>query len=190
MRRCLNSIMNVTVLFFAIFLSVKSEASLLIEPHLDYNLAGGTTRNAVIYKYSGAQYGARLGVQYFGLMGGLAYNLSNYTLKETPVVANSDIKQTELGFFVGYSAPVLLRAWLGYYTSSKQTFTNNDYRSGHTTEFGVGFTGFPFISINLMYRMLSLDNSYLASNATSSAITPAYAPSEIVLGVSLPLTFL
>jgi hypothetical protein len=202
MKRLKNSIMALGVLFSALCASTPANSSLLIEPHIGYNLSSSTTINTIVSKYSGVQYGARLGAQYFGVMGGFAYNHSTYKLKTTiPSLAitdePTDSKKDDLGIFVGYSAPILLRAWIGYYFSSKQTatststlYTTGDYLSGKTTEFGVGFTGLPFLSLNLVYRMVTLDKSYDVATGVTSDQDPKFSPKEIVLGVSFPFTLL
>ena len=179
--------------FFAIALSAN--ASLLIEPHLGYNVSGGQASfSNAKYDYSGAQYGARLGAQFLGVMGGFDYTHSTYTLDKTAVGSSkvsADQKQDDLGIFVGYNAPILLRAWFGYYFSSKRTQTetgsfgaNGDWYKGTGTELGVGFTPLPLVSLNIMYRMFSYDKQ------NSGTLSTKYEPKEIVLGVSVPFTLL
>lgn len=153
--------------------------------------------NMTDFEYSGAQYGVRLGVQHLGLMGGLAYTRSAYTLKITPLFqakGEDKQKQDEFGVFVGYNFPILFRAWLGHFFSVKQSQTENgtygtsaDWNKGSATEIGIGFSGLPFISLNLSYRMLSFDKGYNPTDG-EGPIRPNYKPKEIVLGISLPLT--
>jgi hypothetical protein len=176
-----------------IFSVTNANASFLIEPHLGYNVSGGVAAwNTVKYDYTSPQYGARLGVQFLGLMGGLDYTHSSFTLNATNVLlqkSSADYTQNELGLFVGYNAPILVRAWVGYYFSNKMTSVanTNNYYKGKTTELGVGFTPLPLISVNLMYRMLSFDTYHSAADST---LSPTYSPSEIVLGVSVPFNLL
>ncbi len=175
-------------------LSTTANASFLIEPHLGYNISGGVASYSnTKYDYTGAQYGARLGFQTLGLMGGFDYTHSGYDLKSTVltsgVVATVPVTQNEYGVFVGYNAPILLRAWLAYYFSTKMTYTNptTTYYSGNTTEIGVGFTPLPLISVNVSYRMINFDKGHTAA---AGDYTIGYTPKEIVLGVSLPFTLL
>ncbi len=186
-----NSLIAIGAVAIAILTSISANASLLIEPHVGYIVSGSTTISSTDFKYSGPQYGARLGYQMLGVMGGLAYAHSTYSLKETTsgATTSNDNKRDELGVFVGYNAPIMLRAWVGYYFSSKATETaSSDWESGSTTEIGLGFTPLPLISINLAYRMLSYDKQSVSG--TESTISPKYDPKEIVLGVSLPFTLL
>ncbi len=192
------------IIFLLGFMGVlgTAQASFLIEPHLGYNVSGGqASYNGAKLDYSGLQYGARLGMQYLGLMGGFAYNHGTFDLKETTIASGASVtgaqKQDDIGLFVGYNAPILLRAWLGYFFSSKMTQTetngsgtNGDWYKGTVTEIGVGFTPLPLVSLNLVYRMGSFDKTYNAATSAESSLATDYKPTEIVIGVSLPFTLL
>ena len=195
-----NALFNIGVVAITALTSFSANASFLIEPHLGYGISGSTTYSATDIKYNGPQFGAKFGFQNLGLMAGLDYNHATYTLKETPssgTVGEDKKKKDELGIFVGYSAPIMLRAWLGYFFSTKQTQTaagtygaNGDWLKGHTTEIGIGFTPLPLISLNLLYRMVSFDKQYSATTGVESTPASKYEPKEIVFGVSLPFTLL
>lgn len=177
--------------------SLTANAGLLIEPHLGYNLHSSTKKGTDTLSYNGAQYGARLGMQKLGFMGGLDYTHSNYTVETKPISGASDKdekKRDELGLFVGYKFPVLVRAWLGYNFLAKETQTKlgptsgtkaGEYYKGHSTEVGVGFTGLPFVSINLSYKMLSYDKQN--DTVRTTALNPKFEPKEIILGISFPI---
>lgn len=189
------------------FLTITSvaNASLLIEPHLGYNLSGGVSdykssgsSTAVKISYTGPQYGARLGMQFLGVMGGFAYTHGTYNLKNTWTGGSSagKQKQDDLGLFVGYNAPILVRAWVAYFFSSKVTatetnasFTNGDISKGTTTELGVGFTPLPLLSLNIAYRMFTM-KSYQDVGAASVDYNPSVKNKEIVVGVSVPFHLL
>lgn len=178
------------VLASAIATISSSEASLLIEPHIGYNLSGGGTSNAVKYDYNGAQYGMRLGGQYLGLMAGLDLTAGSYTWEQAPG-GNDEFDRTEVGVFVGYNLPILLRVWGAYYFSSTAKDTNASGRTttgakykGNTKELGAGFTALPFLSLNLVYRNVTIDTKPvgIAGGDISN--------NEFVVGVSLPFTLL
>lgn len=200
MRFVKNLLIAVTLLTTTMLSSVNANAGLLIEPHLGYNIHSSTTRGTDTIDYNGAQYGARLGVQSFGLMGGLDYTHSSYTATTKPTSGTSDKdekKRDELGLFVGYKFPVLVRAWFGYNFLAKETQTAlgptsgtkvGDFYKGHSTEIGIGFTGIPFVSLNLSYKMLSYNKNFDPGNGMTSSLNPKYEPKEIILGVSFPLT--
>lgn len=176
------------VLAFSFFTGV-AQASFLIEPHLGYNISGsgesGSGAALTKYSYSGVQIGARAGYQVLGFMAGLDFTRSSYTFESKGITStvNNDVDKNEVGIFVGYNLPILLRAWATYYFSNTAKYSGiSKETSGNTTELGVGFTGLPFLSINLMLRLVSFDPY------TAVPTSPAQDLTEIVLGVSLPLT--
>jgi hypothetical protein len=193
------SILKNSILAVAIFTSVSANAKLLLEPHLGFNVHGAGAKGTDAVTYNGSQYGARVGFQSLGFMGGLDYTHSTYTNTTKPISGTSesdDKKRDEFGVFAGYKFPILLRAWVGYNFLAKETQTAlsassgkrvGDYNKGHSTELGVGFTGLPFVSINLSYKMLSYNTGYDSASNKTQALNPKYEPKEIVLGISIPL---
>lgn len=194
-----NSLIAGALLTTATLSSMNANASLLIEPHLGYNVYSSTSMGTDTIDYNGAQYGARLGLQSLGFMGGLDYTHSSYTATTKPASGTSDKderKRDELGVFVGYKFPVLVRAWIGYNFLAKESQTAlgptsgnvvGDYYKGHSTEIGVGFTGIPFLSLNLSYKMLSYDQHFDPKKGATSALNPKFEPKEIILGISIPI---
>jgi hypothetical protein len=172
------------LLLSLVLVSFQSRASLLIEPHVAYQFAGKNDDTVPPTTFSGTQYGARLGMQTFGLMAGADYTRSSITIKQTGY-ANKDTNRDQIGGFVGYKFPILLRAWASYYFSDKTTAANGDYVSGSGTEIGLGFTGLPFLSVNLMYRTSKYDTYFIGG--TKGTLSPTEKANEIALGVSLPL---
>ncbi len=201
------------------FFSHSIMAEILIEPHIGYALIGdsdyegGTVRTlgggfggssiaipvgASIGKYNGFQYGAKLGLQYSGFMFGVDHNISNYTEKTTTDSGSDkdDYKRSETGLFAGYNFPLLFRAWAGYYIAKAKISEANsntgamegDYFKGYSKEFGVGYTGLPYVSINLKYRVASYGEGD-ANLIGPYSIDPKADYKEIVLGLSLPVTF-
>ena len=181
--------------------SSVGHAGLLIEPHIGYNITGSTSSKSLTVSnatgtysdsYHGPQYGARLGYQYLGLMGGFSYNHASYTLKKVnnATATSVDSKRNDMGVFVGFNAPILFRAWLGYSFSVKETkTTSGDYDKGSATELGLGFTGLPFLSINLEYKMIDYKTFHNDSAGTDSTYSPNRKTNEVVLSVSAPLNF-
>ena len=208
MRLLKVSALALCVMVFIAFQAPKASAGLiLIEPHLNYNVSGGSTTTITNtsatqeIKYSGPQYGFKLGAQYLGFMGGFILNQSSYTWRVTNTYSNSpnlnnatDYKfdRTEIGIFGGYNLPILFRGWAAYYFSN--TAQNKDTNSltlnslagvkytGHTVELGVGYKGLPFVSINFLYRNVSHDQiEYPTSN---TKYPTSVSNDEFVLGVS------
>lgn len=161
-----------------------ASAALLIEPHLGFNL--GSTGDGE--SYNGAQLGMRLGYQQLGFMAGLDFTRSTYDQDQTVnnVKVSNEMERNEWGVFVGYNFPILIRAWAAYYfANTTKATTSNFEMTGNTTELGVGFTALPFLSVNLMYRMIALDE-LKASNGAKATIDSSNQ--EFVVGISLPLT--
>lgn len=182
------------------FLS-QAQAAFLIEPHIGYNLSGsGDSTYAGVkeeHDYNSAQYGLRLGGQYLGFMAGLDYTLSSpeYETKSAGVTYKDKLDTKELGFFVGYNLPILLRVWGAYYFNAKaEDQENSGYQtagteySGSTKELGVGFTALPFLSVNLMYRNPVFDEVKSGGVTTKLSGDAEFSSHEFVIGVSLPLT--
>lgn len=185
---------KVVGLFLALITFAQTaSASLLIEPHLSYNLSGSGDNNGsgatkIDYDYNGAQYGLRLGYQALGLMGGLAYNRSSFDMDYKSAAGGTttgEMERNEWGLFVGYNFPILVRGWVGYYFSNttEDTKFNTEY-TGNTTELGLGFTALPFVSVNLIYRLVKLDEVKSGGNTGTADIDGR----EFLIGVSLPLT--
>ena len=166
-----------------------SFASLLVEPHLGFNIhATGTGNGGAEYDYNGARVGLRAGYQALGFMTGLDYAHTNYDqdTKISGATTTHSQSRNEIGAFVGYNLPILLRFWGAYYihNSAKDT-VDSSKRSGNSKELGVGLTTLPFVSINLVYRLVDFDELETSSGAKT---TIDDSNKEITLGVSLPLT--
>lgn len=190
-----------------LLLSFNAQAAFLIEPYLGYkahasgdrNLAGAHTD----YTYRGPTLGGRVGYQFLGLMAGLDYSASTFDLERETTTSGvttttkDDYSQSTFGFFVGYNLPLLLRAWGAYYLSTSyedQDGTNKGQKfKGQGYGAGIGFTGLPFVSLNLELRRLQLDEFEDPTSTTSRVVKYSGSASpeitEIFLSVSLPLTF-
>jgi hypothetical protein len=150
------------VTFFILFAfnTPAAKAGLLIEPLIGYSFntklkldEPGETEN----KGSGTSYGGRLGYQNLGFSLGLDYLKSSIGLDDKAY--KSDVSMSEWAAFVGFRFPILIKVYAAYIFSATG---ETDYLDGTTqklsfsegagTKFGVGFTGIPFIDINLEYR--------------------------------------
>jgi hypothetical protein len=175
---------SLLVIAFTLITSTAANAGVLIEPHLGVALHGNADYGSSTTSYNGGQYGLRLGGEYLGFMAGMDYTHSSFTYKTTSsagAVSNTDKSRSQLGLFGGYKFPILVRAWAGYYFTDKTSDrTGSNFEKGHGTELGVGFTGLPFLSVNLMYRMSSYDTN------NAGDFSPSHDSKEVVLGVSIP----
>jgi hypothetical protein len=174
-----------------IFSTQLSYAALLIEPYLGYKVITDGEEGTKEYDTKGIALGGRIGYQQLGLMGGIDFNTSSFDLKTTTTTATTenDASSSDFGIFVGYNAPILVRVWISYYLSSSLDFKNStesEYK-GNGYALGVGYTGFPFISLNFEYKQKSYDE--LETSTATSNLNPEADFNEILLSVSLPLSF-
>lgn len=160
-----------------------SNADLMVEPYLGYEMAK-VSFGGLDSKPSGTALGLRLAYKipffWFGFDGSTASGKVN---PEASGATNSDYTRTTLGVVAGVNFPILFRAWVGYGLSNKLTEKNSssDF-TGTNTKIGVGFTGLPFVSLNL--EMITDNFDKLNSNSISGLNSSSY-----LLSVSLPLSF-
>lgn len=174
--------MKFLVALFCLFLGAQSaQAGLLIEPLVGYSLGGKLGDDD---KTNGPSLGGRLGYQALGLQLGLDYLQSVQSIDAS---GYDDYTSSEFGAFVGYEFPILLRAYAGYIFSAtgetKLNTTKYEFIEGTGTKFGVGFTGLPFVVINLEYRNGEYGDYKL--NGVKQSDTVKF--SSYLLSLSLPI---
>jgi hypothetical protein len=174
-------------LMFAFLILNSATAGVLIEPAAGYSFIKSDDD-----KGNGGSLGGRLGYQNFGFQLGVDYlrssiSVDNKTYKDSLVI-------NEYAGFIGYEFPVLLRVYAGYiFQASGSTKINKDfgagtqdykvdYAKGVGTKFGIGFTGLPFVDINIEYRKGSLKDG----KAGTLDITDNLDYSAYMIGISLP----
>lgn len=189
-----------------------AQAGLYLEPYLGYAFGSSETkgRNSTLFdsefSYKTPYLGARVGYGMMGLSVGVDYSftMADYDT-DISVPANStstdEFGNKALGIFANFDAPVLpLRVWATYFlnweseTKKSTTLADvGDTESGKGFGLGVGFTGLPFLAINLELRQISIDESKDASSGVTTAYPstnhdkPEYR--EIILSVSAPFDF-
>jgi len=197
----MKKISGMFLIIFLLIVSPQTFGGILAEPYIGFNISGKSnqqtyTNSSGNYtysnKYNGPQMGARLGYDVLGLMGGISFNHAFYTLKEENSGASTetDSKRNDIGIFIGYNLPLILRAWLGYSFSVKETLSaSEDYKSGSAVELGVGYTALPFLSINLEIKSFTYTTNHSATAGTDTTYSPNVKTSELVLSVGAPLNF-
>lgn len=166
---------------FAVIIGFSSfaQAGIMIEPYLGYEM--GTTKNSN-GKMDGSQYGLRLAYKapvFF--WGGLDATMGSLTYKPDGA-SNSDLKRTTIYGVFGVDFPILLRAWVGY-GASNQLKGDSTTMKGSAYKVGVGFTGLPFVSVNLEYLNEKHDD------VDGANLNPAFQNDTYVVSVSLPWNF-
>lgn len=145
------------------------KAALLVEPVVGFNLGsklefdGGESYSGG----SGAAFGGRLGYQQLGFQLGVDYLRSGLNMDDNDF--DKDVTMSEWAGFIGFEFPILLRVYAGYiFAATGETEYNNvdlELKKGSGTKVGLGFTGLPFVDINLEFRQGTFDE-YKLGNAT------------------------
>ncbi len=170
------------LLLLGLVFGTNARADLLIEPLVGYSF-GKFTTDAAGYDdatINGTSYGGRLGYSNLGFQLGVDYLNSNMNVKDD----NDDLKASEWAGFVGFKFPILLRVYAGYIFSGTASQGNLDFDKGTGAKFGIGFTGLPFVNINLEYRKISYDETKVGSLELNSD----FGYNAYMLSISLPFT--
>jgi hypothetical protein len=162
-----------------LFLFVNTaQAGFLIEPYVGtgqfkstVDLASEDEETATL-----TTTGARLGYGFLGTVyAGIDYSM------QTTEISEEDTSMTNTAVFVGVDLPILLRGWAKYYIGSTIDVDNVDdveFKDGYAI--GLGFTGLPFVSLNLELQNINYTYEVLGNDVD---ITTA----GTVFSVSLPL---
>lgn len=162
-----------------------AQASFLIEPFVGYNFnsdykINGTCTSCEL-DVEGTSIGARVGWQNLGLQLGGAVKRSQLEVDGLEASVNS------LGIFVGYELPILFRFWAEYTLFSEVEYEDSGAQiidgSGYTI--GFGYTGLPFVAINLELSKINYKEFEVGSVSGPVDIDL----NTVLLSVSLPLTF-
>lgn len=172
--------------FFLLFLPLlfvsQAHAGILLEPYLGYHTGNYKVGNGK-YDMNGPTFGGRVGYQNLGLFLGVDYMLGKW---KDDASDSRDASPTDLGLFVGYEFPVMLRVYATYAFDSELKLKGgaiNDKYEGTSMKFGLGFTALPMVSVNLEY----ITGTYDEANGVSLA--SKLKTSMYGLSVSLPLVF-
>ncbi|MFV8258928.1 hypothetical protein ACNQKP_14060 [Bdellovibrio bacteriovorus] len=158
-----------------------SHADILLEPYLGYETGKTTDPDG---KIDGTVFGARVAYKtpimlWVGVDG--AFGLSGTSKPDAG--GDETSKRSSVYGVVGIDLPILLRGWLGVSLKNEVDLEDSGKLSGKSTKLGVGFTGLPFLSLNLEYlkdTFDELDGNSLATDAQSETV---------MFSVSLPLEF-
>jgi hypothetical protein len=166
----------------------RANAGLLIEPVVGYNLGASIDTDidgvGEVDGGTGVSYGGRLGYTNLGLQLGVDYLKSTLSMDDDFV--DEDVNFTEMAAFVGFKFPVLLRVYAGYIFSSNADTevagSKIEYSEGSGTKVGIGFTGLPFVNINVEYRSGKFDT--LESGGVEVDSSATYK--SLMLSASVP----
>jgi hypothetical protein len=163
--------------------SAIAHAGLLIEPFMAYETgkfkSPGVERDA-----TGSSFGARLGYSTLGLSVYGEYNAANMNVKASSG-PDTSVSANDLGVGIGYSFPIMFQAYLSYFIDSKASWTGTEVKGNGGTRIGVGFTGFPFVVINL--EMIAKKYNKSTSGGVETSQNTDFTTTAI--SVSLPFVF-
>lgn len=166
-----------TVLALLLTTGISSRADFLIEPYLGYHM-GKFETGGVSEDSKGVTYGGRLGFStLIGLQFGAEYMAGKWEADFNPKF-KGDV--SNLGVFVAYDFPILLRVFGSYFFDAEIKDTNK--YEGSAMKLGVGLSPVPLIDINFEYITSTYDKlngNSLASDAKSNMYG---------VSVSIPLT--
>ena len=186
------------VVVIATLVSHQAKADLLIEPYIgagigelkaSYSDGSGDLK----YNTDGINVGARvalaLPIIYFGADFDLQVSQAKVDSNPHSYFGDTSLTSQALFGFVGVHLP-LLRAWAGYGVLDRLDFaSSNGYSarkfSGNAWKVGAGFTGLPFIDLNVEYISSTFTDRPSIGGATFDKATQG----TVLLSASLPLTF-
>lgn len=166
--------------FILVGAAQTASAGVHLEPYVGY-AKGSWEQGAAGADYTGVVYGGRLGYTMLGLAGGVEYMGGNLS---DDAVISSDITPADLGLWVGYTFPILIRAYATYFFEAKSSFKNVTGTSkveGTGMKLGVGFTFLPFLSVNLEYLTNEFDENQ------NGALTTKINSKATMVTLSVPL---
>jgi hypothetical protein len=164
-----------------------SQAAILIEPVVGYSASGKLEFEDDSYSGGrGLSYGGRLGYQNLGFQLGVDYLNSSLDMDHTDF--RSDVALSEWAAFVGFRFPLFIRLYAGYIFSAHAEATMTDdlkmkATKGTGSKFGIGFTGIPFIDINLEMRRGSFADYSIDGQDQNEKINY----SAYMIGISIPI---
>jgi hypothetical protein len=180
-----------------------AHADIYIEPFVGYAMIDYDGEDG-----GGSAYGGRIGWSALGFAVGAQYTGFASTVEasdETGTKKDFDFVGSNIGVFASFEFPILIRVWATYHLSAegkvKDFSVDPDGAGGAAavvgdvsykgagTEIGIGFTGLPFLDINLSVTNLTYDDNEHPVQSSAPALEVEETDSTIyMLSVSLPLS--
>ena len=179
------SLLLLTALISLFYYSKNAQAAFLLEPFAGMNFNSTAELNGTDADVTGTSVGARIGFQNMGLMLGLDGRRNSWNFETD--TTDSDYTFSQLGFFVGYDFPMMLRIWGNYVFSYEGTNDDDSdikLKEGSGMVFGIGYKVVPFVSLN--FEISNLETKKLDNGTSESNYDADY--STYLLSVSFPLS--
>lgn len=179
---------------YSMLISTAAHAGLYLEPYVGYAI--GSSEGTVTIESVGVStvdsdekvtaFGGKVGYSILGLAFGADYAKLSYDSDDkTSDNLDTESDETHLGAFVQYTLPILFKVSATYILNAKSKSDESE-SNGKGLKIGVGFTGLPFVSINLDLITLNYDDVDVDGVTVSSADVDTKLT---MLSVSLPLDF-
>jgi len=160
-------------------LGLHAHAGLLIDPYFGF----GQYRSTADFVNDQSEtagltaFGSKVGYSLILLSAGI-----DYQILETEDVFEEKTNITNVSAFVGVDLPILFRFWAEFFFNSDVDSNRSgaDYNFKDGYGLGVGFTGLPFVSLNLELENLNYDLEVGGNEVDYSVV-------QTVLSVSLPI---
>ena len=133
------------------FISTSATAGFLIDPYIGTGQYKSTADLPSLEESETiTASGARVGYSFLLFSAGVDYQMAS--------VDGSDTTNTSI--FVGVDMPILVRAWAEVFISS-DVEGDAEFKDG--TSIGLGFTGLPFVSLNVELQNINYEAELLAA---------------------------
>lgn len=198
----MKNVLKICSFLFVFALATESQARLMLEPYLGYELDSKLTLEGVGGgsddggKTSGVTLGARVAyalpmMVWFGLDYSMA---KDATFKGNVSANDTKLDRSNLYLDVGVDLPVLVRLWAGYglMNSTKYKFTGNEVtlKNGTAYKIGAGFTLLPLVSLNVEITSQDYkDFEGVSLSGSASDIWSTHKETGLLLSVSAPFKF-
>lgn len=150
-----------------IFSSNPAKAELLVEPFAGVAFNSSAELGGNEFSFTGSSVGGRLGFLKHGFSLGLDGRRNAWSFEPDSGGADTDYTFNQLGFFVGYELPSLVRFWVNYVFSMEGVNDDDDdlkLKEGSGLVFGVGFKIIPFMSLNFELSNLTTTKAETATS--------------------------
>ena len=173
--------MRLLLVLSLVMVANAAKAGFLIDPYIGLGQSKSTLDAASDQEETSSStvLGSRLGYSFILLSGGIDYQIMN-----TKDSNEEDATLNNLSAFVGVDLPILFRFWAEYFLSSNLASDTDgvDFTFKDGYGLGIGFTGLPFVSLNLEIEALNFD-AEIGSNEFD------YTVASTILSVSMPFDF-
>ncbi len=194
-------------MLIVLFALPSAYAGFHLEPWVGYAITGlGDTNGDGVEddkdeSAKGPAFGARVGWAAGAFQVGAEFFMAKQTLSfDTAGSTEIDANQDGYGVFIGLDFPVVpIRVYGTYFISSKiefdpsigtaGLFTVDELSEGAGWKLGIGFTGLPFVILNLEYQSIHYEKikGTLLGSTFESEITDGDDYSTVLFSISIPL---